>query len=497
MSLEPRDTPLVKLNPWQGKHALIFADETPEIDIEGARMSAKTTIALDKELHYLREYPGIHSFMCRYSDNATKTKLRPRFEEICAIRGVRLFEDFEWDDKKQCYTFANGSRQFAFGLKSVSASLRYEKLRGLDVARVYNDQSEETPGDVGEELRASLRQKGFPRQITFSPNPPDTSFWICKPKYGGFPTDNSVPGRVYYGLSLYDNAYNLDAETIATMERTYPPDHAKHAQMILGQRGPNVIGSAVYADIFSRASHVRALSYDPDSLLLEGFDFGRHNPCYVAAQRMYSGGLAFLGGLLGEGLFLNEFIDAVKRFRSEWFEAMTPRSVRTCVPPPADGFGSLSNRYTSLSLLRQSGFMPIFRENASSPDVQLAIIDRLAAYMKQLGFDNKPLLAVNSDPKRWYQISRDGIEPRQFLAQAFEANYVWDDHVVSVSNNKFRRPKLDDRYANAMRCAENIELNFCVDQPTDEETQKRRQHNRDWSDDNHQSARSIASWMGF
>src|SRR5262249_34532314 len=159
--------------------------------------------------------------------------------------------------------------------------------------------------------------------------------------------------------SIYDNAYNLDPEDIARMERTYPPDHAKHGPMILGTRGPNVFGNAVYDELFLRSLHVRPVEFDPDSLLLEAFDFGQHNPCWIAAQRLYAGGLAFLGGIIGENMFLSEFLPIVERFRGEWFPDVRAESVRTCCPPPAAIVRSQGHRYTGLTLLRQAGFMPI------------------------------------------------------------------------------------------------------------------------------------------
>ncbi len=47
-----------------------------------------------------------------------------------------------------------------------------------------------------------------------------------------------------------------------------------------------------------------------------------------------------------------------------------------------------------------------------------------------------------------------------FLADGFEAGYVWDEHLVSVNNKPVRKPKKDGWYEHGMNCAEYLELNF-------------------------------------
>jgi len=457
------------LNPWQGIHEEIFNDTTPERDVEGSRMCAKTTLCLDNEIYYLKKYPGIKSLIFRYSDTATRTKLIPRFEELCRIRGAT---DYEWDSRELCYNFTNGSKVYAFGLKAANANQRYEKLRGLDVSRVYSDQSEELPADIGQELRASLRQKGFPHQLTFSPNPPGTNHWLADGRHGGFPTDNSIKGRKYYRLRLRDNAYNLDPADIERMERTFPPDHAKHGPMILGTRGVNVIGEAVFEETFRRQLHVRPLRVDSSIPLLEAFDFGKFNVVWCVAQRFHSGGLAFLAGIIGENLFLEDFLPVVQEHREEWFGALPDVQFRTTCPPP----GQVANngtRFTNLTLLHRAGFRPAYRDNANAADVRLALIEQLAGYMRRRNAGGHEAFGINDEESRWLKVSHVGLEPWPFMAQAFEAGIVWDEHLRSVSNNPVRQIKDDDWFANVARAASNIELNFCANRPTEAEREAR------------------------
>ena len=61
----------------------------------------------------------------------------------------------------------------------------------------------------------------------------------------------------------------------------------------------------------------------------------------------------------------------------------------------------------------------------------------------------------------------------RFVADALEAGYVWDTHLISVGNKQVRRPKKDGWYEHGMNCLEYVEHNFGGAQPTLEQTTKR------------------------
>lgn len=479
-------TPAELKTGFRGPIADFLFDTTAEIDLEGSRDCGKTWACLWKELEFLKNYPGMWSFLFRYSDTANSTKLRPALEQMILMRDEEIPP---FDSKELCYLFPNGSRAFSFGLKAADAQSRYAKLRGLGVSRVYNDQAEETPADIASELRFALRQPGFPHQLTFSPNPPPHAHWIADQRRGGFPENNRFHGRRYYSLSIYDNAHNLPPETITQLEATYPPEHALHKSLILGQRGVNVIGESVYGDTFIRRLHVRPIDVRTNAPILEGIECGKKHPCYVAAQRFYTGGIAFLGGIIGQGLFLEDFLPLVKEHRAKWFPSLA--TFRTCCSPqgaiPPEG-----SRYTQLTVLREAGFTPWCRENGNAPDVVLAMIERLAGYMRRRTIGGEEAFAINSDPTRWLRTSREGIEPCPFMDEAFEAGYTWDEHPVSVGNKTLRQPHADEWFEFGMHCAEQIELNFGTHQTTDAERDKRTLE-RQWSG----HAFSVNSPMGW
>ena len=447
---------------WTGPIGRFLLDETPELDLEGALSSGKTTACLWKVHISLDTRPGIHWWIGRYGDGETQTKVRPAFEQICQQAG----SDLTWNAKELAYDFANGSKCYSYGLKSPDAMSRYSKMRGMGVAGVYLDQAEELPEDFSLELRLRLRQPGFPHQLIFSPNPPNVTHWLAHQ----FPDDNSLPNRRYYAVSIHDNAHNLPPALLASALAAYPPDHAKHRSVILGQRGLNVTGIPVYKGLFQRALHIRPLDYNPRAPLLEAIDFGKHHPCVLWAQQPFQGGLHLLGGLLGQDLFLDDFLPMAQQYRAQWFPSIAAR--QTCCDPAGSHQSSQGIRFNGVDILKRFGMVPQWKDNSNAPDVRLATIEALGGHMRRRSGSGEAF-AVESNPERWLRVSLDGPVADPFVGDALEAGYVWDEHMVSVGNKQVRKPKKDGWFEHGMNCTEYLELNFGALQPTASEVAAR------------------------
>lgn len=472
---------------FKGVHAEIIADTTLERDVEGALSSGKTICAMFCELNALRDEPGIWILMARWTGDATDTLLRPQFEQVARLHGSG---GWEWDDKKKFYEWPNGSRAFSFGLKTQSQDPeeRYGKIRGLPVSRIYVSQAEQIPEDIASELRSRMRPdieaqaRGdrYRRQLTFDANPVDddtgpSGHWLARQ----FPVDNHIKGRKYFRVSLYANAHNLPADFIAQQEATYPPEHPKFKTMILGERGLAVTGDPIFETLFVHKTHVRALRADDGQALLEAFEVGKHNPCWMLAQRTSAGALRCLGGILAQGLVIEDFLPLVQQYRAEWYPNLPPGSLRSCIAPMGESNRDTSQvRMTLIQTLRQARVRVQWRDNANAPDVQLAMIEYLAGLLRRRTATSEECFGINADPNRWLTASRDGVKPLPFLAYAFEGGYTWSKNFVSVSHKQLRQPTEDDKYANAMHCAENIALNFCAGVPTEDDRERQRQRAR-------------------
>lgn len=460
---------------FQGIHQQILEDQTSELSVEGGRSTGKSTVLIWKELDALKKYPGMWSFAFRYSDTDNKTKLRPEIERICALRG----ESPAWNNTEMCYEFENGSKLFSYGLKSSDMLSRYAKLRGLAVSRVYCDQAEELPEDVATEIRfglrpdATARSKGhdFPRQLVFGANPLSTRHWLAEQ----FPEDGRYKFRKYYALSLYDNKHNLPEDQIQRAEAAYPPDHPRYRMMILGKRGPNVVGTPIYQRVYNREVHEKPV-LTLGGPYLEGIFTGKSHPTWVVSQRSRGGSLQFIGGVIGVDLFLADFLPIVKDMRMEWFG--NAAEFKTAAAPP-NGDEDKS-AFDNLDIIRSHGFMPVSRENADSPKVRNDMMEYLANAMRMRTFTGEEGIVINDAQDRWLEASREGIKPCPFLAEAFHVGYVKEQKqdgepsFVSVGHAPVRQAKSDNWFELGMRAAEYIVLNFCAGRLSEAEKAERK-----------------------
>lgn len=483
---------------WSGMpiHEAFKADwKSPEILLEGSLGCAKTTVFLDKELDAILKWPGIPILLFRWSQDAVDTKLRAALEELMTIREIKA----DWDEKKKRYVFENGSMAYLFGLKAVSAIEQYNKIRGLGVSRIGGDQVEESAQQVAGELRGRLRPdltatvlgKRYPFQLTFVANPSDDDFWLSKE----FPVDGHIKGRKLYSLSVFDNKH-LPQESVDSLLRQYTPEHPKYQTMVLGLRGPEINGVPVFDGLYKRELHQRPVTARATTPILESFEFGKHNPCWVFGQQMYAGGLTLLGGIRAQEMSLEDFIPLVKTYRKLWFPE--DADVKTCTSPMGDKSSLSGTRFTSMEILRR-GIGPIhYRDNGNAADVRLALIESLAGLLRRRTATGDESIAVSDDPSRWLIATHDGVKESAFLHIALEAGYVWDKHFVSVSSKEVKQPREDDKFSNVMHCVENILLNFCAGQPSqadkDEKRRKlRAQQAASESDDHDLSA--PGGWM--
>jgi hypothetical protein len=420
------------------------------MDVEGALRAGKTTLCLWREYNAVASTPGIYILLARWTDSGVYGLVVPLFTAICEQAGIDL--KGRWHADEEYFQMPNGSRVYVRGLKAQEASQRYSKFRGLTLARIYIDQAEEVPKDVYLELAARLSQKGFPHQITISPQSVDEDHWIARE----FPEQGTDAARKYLSLSVYDNAHNLDASVIPNLERLYPAGHPQHLPLIHGRRGMNVIGEPVYKGAFVRQLHEATAEYDQRLPLEMGLDFGKHHPCVVFRQMSPLGQVRFLGGVLGQDIYLDDFLDIVLRYRSEWFPH--PSDIRECCDP-AGASDTSHGTAGALSILQKRGIRPKYQMDANSPGMRLAAIERMASQMRRRAADRSEAFVV-SDSERWLRISTQATVVDRFLCRGFEAGYVWDEHMVSVSNKQVRKPKKDGWYEHGQNCAEYLELTF-------------------------------------
>ena len=164
----------------------------------------------------------------------------------------------------------------------------------------------------------------------------------------------------------------------------------------------------------------------------------------------------------------------VKQWRARWFQA--PCEVRTCCDPAGASATSHGTKDTGVGILKRHKFNPQWRANANAPDVWLAMVERTSGLMRRrtAGGDECFVVAKN---ERWLRLSAEQVVQDRFLADGFEAGYVWDPHLVSVGNKQLRKPKKDGWYEHGQNCAEYLELTFGSD-PAPPSRRKKQQLDR-------------------
>ncbi len=222
---------------FYGTASKVFHETARQVDVEGAVRSGKTTVCLTKVLASCQTHPGIFWLICRFSDDDTHKLLKPLWRTIALKAGIVL----QWNAEEGYDEFPNGSRVYITGLKTQDQTNPFRKFRGLTLAGVYNDQSEELPHEVYQELVLRLSQNGYPHQIILSPQTVGEDHWITDE----FPHDRPLKAnRAYYPLATHDNAHNLPPNYIREMEEAHPPGTPMHSTLILGRRGAQIVGDA-------------------------------------------------------------------------------------------------------------------------------------------------------------------------------------------------------------------------------------------------------------
>jgi len=449
---------------WVGRQSEAFTDTTRYLDIEGAIRSSKTTLACWKVLDDCLQHPGIHWMICRWTDDALATALKPVWRDILDKCGVDVswHADEHYDEIRVHGVdgaIVGSSRVYLRGLKTTSELHRYAKFRGLTLAKVWVDQAEELPEDIYLELKGRLSQVGFPQQLLLTPNPAGESHWLSKE----FPESNARDAHKYIRLSLDDNAHNLDAGYVAQLKRDYPIGHPLRRRLIEGKRGLNVRGTPVYAGYFHRETMMVPTAIEATLPLLEAIDFGHHHPCVVWAQLLPFGALYVLGGVMGDALFIEDFAPMLLQFRAQWFPEA--KEVWTCCDPAGSHQNSQGVSRNGVRVLADHGIYARWHQAANMPEVRSYAVEHIGGYMRRGKF--------RCDPLKWFVVGQQQATRGTFAVDAFEAGYVWDERIRRTSGGKgIVMPLKDGYFEHSMNCLEYLVVQFGPAMPTVSETKR-------------------------
>lgn len=444
----------------------------PYVDIEGGLRGSKSTAAHIKAYLLNNQYPGIDMLMSRYTDEDTFGELAPRWRGFAEAHGLRL----AWNSSEGYDEVVNSpvgvsghrTRIYLRGLRSADTARPYAKVRGLNLSHIHIEQAEELPKGWHGELVGRLSQQGYPHSLWYTPQPVNTDHWIAEL----FPETNPDPNYHYIRTNCYENAANLPPGYIEQLEATYPVGSAQRRTLLEGRRGLAIDGDAVYKGYFNRAIHVSEQVYlDRHTPLVESWDFGHSHPCVSWRQYLPIGRLQVLGAVMGQNMFLEDFVPAALQFRAEW--CPNPLTIHSTGDPAGL---DITNQGVEVSKVRdvlaQHKVHPISDErmkSANRPEVRYQAQQVIGQYMRRFALDGKPAFLIHP---RAVILKASGPMHTPFAADGYEAGYVWDGRARVGMSANLRLAKKDGYYDHYQNTEEYAAIAFAPAQPT-QQTQKK------------------------
>jgi hypothetical protein len=431
-------------------------------------------------------HPGIKILIARWKQEDVDGTLTEVWESVAGLFPKALHP--RWDAQKHAYIFANGSLVYKKSLKSAENETRDSKWRGMTLSVIVIDQFEECPKFVLEDIRGRLSQNKhavtnkpyrYPLHLILLLNSIDEEHWLAE----HFPTDNSIPGRLYLTGSVWDNRVNLGEDVIAGLEEDYPPGDPRRRTLLEGKRGVVVDGTPCYEGYFDPAAHVSTtVAFNQYLPLLEGWDFSHSHPAVLWAQwDAYAARLNILGGVQGYSMFLEHFAPKALEIRYRWFpqcgiptealESLEHVTHGVAVPRPVDTWSwcdpagatnTSGSRVTAVTTLQNFGVYPRSLGNANAAPERFAAIQALGGLMLRTARDGGRAVRINP---RCVELRRQRgkfIEaPSQLAVDAMSLGYVWDDKAAPDNNPNVKRPKKNhrgDKFSHLMNGLEYIVL---------------------------------------
>jgi hypothetical protein len=425
--------PRAELN-WNPIQSVALQATHRFVDLEGGIRAGKTTPLVAKPADLAIRYPGIHCFLGRWTDDAVSAQLRPAWRDYAAKVGLEL----QWHgDEQYDEVVGTGSRVYLRGLRASEDSNRYGKFRGLTLAWIGIDQAEEVPHDVFLELAGRLSQPGYPHQLWLTPQPVVPDHWIAKT----FPEDNPYPDHLYLRTNVYDNVANVGQAYVDSLEALYPLGSSQRRTLLEGRRGLAGRGDPVYAGYFDRQRHVRPVEMSTRVPLIESWDWGHGHPCVSWSQFWPVGAYVQLGAVMGQAMFLEDFVPAALQYRQRW----CPRPLTISSTGDPAGL-DVTNQGTRISKVREvlasHGVTPTAIASMNTPEMRYDAIQATGGYMRRMALDGEPAFRLHP---RCVVLTADGAEDASFTVDGYEGGYVWSD-VVLRGRQTFRVPKKDGYY---------------------------------------------------
>ena len=287
----------------------------------GGRSAGKSKGGSYRMLNYINAWPGCVGVVTAPTypilHDATLMAIREGLDEAGFVRGLH----WEYIQGREELQFWNGS------LVHLRTTEHPDRLRGTTTAFFWMDEPRGSPYDAYRNLKAGLRQTGFPHQGWFTSTPKGRKHWLYRVWYARRlleAPDKVKPGDQYiaFPASTLDNPF-VGGEVAASMEEEYGgKDSPLYRQEILGE---HVIAEGLVYPTWRPSIHlvpVKDWPVTPRELIaggrvFGGIDFGFRNPACIGVFALDSRDRQYmLDGIYKARMTEPELIGEAKRLQN-------------------------------------------------------------------------------------------------------------------------------------------------------------------------------------
>lgn len=282
-----------------------------------------------------------------------------------------------------------------------------KKLGSLELDGWHMEEAEEFTRADFTFLIGRLSGQLGPRRGLITCNPPTKTHWL----FDEF-AESDDPNRTVHHFSTYDNAENLPADYLGSLEKLDEPTRRRY---VYGEWGFVPKGTPVYKNFRESTHAFRPLrpAVGVDNILLRGWDFGFHRPFVAWAQAFpRHAHVNILRELPGRNIDIRTFCQAVKMQTGVHFPHFRPNQIEDYCDPAGDQVHDVGT--SSVKELRAQGIVPFFRRMGLMKSI------RAVQYLISTIHMDRPLLMVDPSCRTiidgfvgGYALDQDSGEPEK------------------------------------------------------------------------------------
>lgn len=262
----------------------------------GAVRSGKSYLSICKPTEWLQKHPRTKWLCMRRTNAQLVGSLFNQIQEFCRRFRIPHTSRLPSMTGPGEIRFPNKSAFIFISSESVVLDPTSDNARGLgsmEFGGATLEEADTLHEQVVDTVPQRLSQKtGCPRAIFYNLNPTHKSHWLPKKLEKGKKALHPEDFHDFH-FTLLDNIAHLDPGFVESMKNSVSANPALYKRFVLGEWGPDIIGTPIYGPYFNRDRHISPESFietwhekqrwlDGDVCLC--WDFGFKHPALVVFQ---------------------------------------------------------------------------------------------------------------------------------------------------------------------------------------------------------------------